>query len=318
MPDAIPMDAAFTPPECGEERAKWLAERKFGIGGSDAAAILGLSKYRSGWQVWAEKTGLIESTETNEAMHWGTLSEDIIAREWSRRTGKKIRRRTQTVRHKDHAVIAASIDRDVLGESAGLEIKKVSAYCMDDWQRNGPPPDCLFQVHHYLLATGWDRWYVAAWFGHAMLSWVIERDKETLDMLARRELDWWQKHVVYGVEPDPDGSEAYTEAIKRRYANADADAATVEISDDLAARYASAKAGREEWERAEERCRQEIMAALGEATMATCSMGRVTWKQQAGRSKLDTESIEKDHPGLLAKYTTAGTPTRVLRITIKD
>jgi predicted phage-related endonuclease len=41
------------------ERERWLAERRKGIGSSDAAAILGVHPYKSAYAVWAEKTGLI-------------------------------------------------------------------------------------------------------------------------------------------------------------------------------------------------------------------------------------------------------------------
>ena len=74
-------------------REEWLEWRRRGIGGSDAAAVAGLNRWRSPMQVWLEKTGQIEGSGDNEAMYWGRILEDIIADEFSRRTGKRVRRR---------------------------------------------------------------------------------------------------------------------------------------------------------------------------------------------------------------------------------
>lgn len=38
-------------------RQAWLAERRKTIGGSDAAGIVGLSRYATPYTVWADKTG---------------------------------------------------------------------------------------------------------------------------------------------------------------------------------------------------------------------------------------------------------------------
>ena len=51
----------------GMSRDEWLQLRQKTIGGSDAAAIIGLSKWETSYSVWAEKTGRIAHTEDNEA-----------------------------------------------------------------------------------------------------------------------------------------------------------------------------------------------------------------------------------------------------------
>lgn len=40
------------------DHAAWLKERQYGIGASDAAAMLGISKWKSNEALWEEKTGL--------------------------------------------------------------------------------------------------------------------------------------------------------------------------------------------------------------------------------------------------------------------
>ena len=56
-------------------REEWLEYRKLGIGGSDVAAILGISKWKSAIDLWLDKTNQTNDiTEENEAMQWGNIT----------------------------------------------------------------------------------------------------------------------------------------------------------------------------------------------------------------------------------------------------
>lgn len=71
-------------------RSEWLQERAKGIGGSDAGIILGVNKFRTPFELWLEKTGQVEPQETdNEAIYWGNQMENVVAKEFEKRTGKK-------------------------------------------------------------------------------------------------------------------------------------------------------------------------------------------------------------------------------------
>ena len=59
----------------------WLKERQKGIGGSDVAAILGMSPWRTPYQVWEEKTTPIDETAEEDdrpALYWGRVLEAPI------------------------------------------------------------------------------------------------------------------------------------------------------------------------------------------------------------------------------------------------
>ena len=64
----------LTPDEAAA-RARWLEERKSGIGGSDAASAVGCDPYRDALTLWSEKSGLIEPEDLseNEAVEAGNL-----------------------------------------------------------------------------------------------------------------------------------------------------------------------------------------------------------------------------------------------------
>ena len=65
----------------------WLEYRKTGIGGSDAAVVCGISRYKSPVELWMEKTGQLPSQETGEAAYWGNLLEALVREEFTKRTG---------------------------------------------------------------------------------------------------------------------------------------------------------------------------------------------------------------------------------------
>lgn len=65
-------------------RTDWLKLRQSGIGGSDIAAIVGVSPYNTAYDIWVSKTGEIKET-SSEYAYWGTQLEDIVAKEFSKR-----------------------------------------------------------------------------------------------------------------------------------------------------------------------------------------------------------------------------------------
>ena len=76
----------------GMSREEWLERRRKTIGGSDAAGIVGLSKWASPFSVWADKTGRTVEKADTEAMRQGRDLEDYVARRWMEKTGKRVYR----------------------------------------------------------------------------------------------------------------------------------------------------------------------------------------------------------------------------------
>src|SRR5690625_7660159 len=117
----------------GMSREEWLRERKTGIGGSDAAAVLGFSPWVSPFELYIDKTSDHVEEIDNEAIHWGNVLEDVVAEEFTRRTGIKVRRRNQIFRHKEHDWMIANIDSEVVGERALHECKTKNECKDDQW-----------------------------------------------------------------------------------------------------------------------------------------------------------------------------------------
>ena len=109
-------------------REDWLKYRKKGIGGSDSSAILGANPYSSAFDVYLDKTGDYEEEVDNERMLWGRILEDIVAKEFTKRTGIKLRKRFAILQHDEYDWMIANVDRLVVGEDAGAEIKTTNSF----------------------------------------------------------------------------------------------------------------------------------------------------------------------------------------------
>ncbi|HQV23796.1 MAG TPA: YqaJ viral recombinase family protein, partial [Agitococcus sp.] len=84
-----------------QPRIDWLKGRQTGIGGSEIAAIVGLNQYRTPMQVWESKVNPVQDEETSQPAYWGTVLEDVVAKEYALRTGNKVQRLTKQMRHPD-------------------------------------------------------------------------------------------------------------------------------------------------------------------------------------------------------------------------
>lgn len=178
-------------------------ERMTGIGGSDAAAALGLSPWRSPYSLWLEKIGQDEPQPQTEPMLWGRLLEEIIAHEYTRRTGRVVEQ-SALMRHKNHAFMIGHIDGRVVGDPERIiEIK--TSRDGRGWGEPGSadiPLAYLCQTHHYLTICGAAYCDVAVLIaGHNLRIYEICRDDDISNLLIDQEATFWQ--YVERREPPP-------------------------------------------------------------------------------------------------------------------
>lgn len=284
-------------------RDEWLAWRRKGIGGSDAAAIAGLSRWRSPVAVWLEKTGQIESEEPGEAAYWGTVLEEIIAKEFSARTGKKVKRRLAILQHPDYPFMLANVDRLVVGEKAGLECKTTGEYRKAEWEDDRIPDEYVLQCQHYMVVTGYPRWYIAVLIGGNKFRWkVIERDEEIINYLIKIESDFWRL-VENRTPPEMDGSEASKKALQLLYPESQPDT-LIELpptAAELFEQYDKAIKLEEQARELKEMAENKIKALLGEKEVGICGDRRVTWKTVIS-NRLDSKALKKAHPDIYSQF----------------
>ncbi len=198
-------------------REAWLERRRLSIGGSDAGALLGLSQYTSPYALWCDKTGKIkpEDISDKEAVRLGNDLEQYVAERWMEKTGKKVRKSNCFIYNSEYPWAHANIDRDVIGEDAGLECKTTSSWEILQQCKEGNYPDAWYaQITHYMMVTGAKRWYLGVLvFGRGFYEFTIERNEAEIAALAAAEEAFWYK-VKNNIPPALDGSEATQTALR--------------------------------------------------------------------------------------------------------
>jgi len=204
----------------GMTRADWLAARRTGIGGSDAAKIvLGPEqyKYADPGALYLDKIGEgPEEEEPSLAARHGTYCEEFVAQLWEEATGLKVRRMNIMLRSPEHPFMIADIDRKVVGRREGLECKTMGEFAarmkitdeetgeaswIDKFVEGDMEttfsrvPQWYCQVQHYMAVTGWDMWHLGVLIGNRkFLHYDIPRDQAWIDEMIRQEEEFWN-HV---------------------------------------------------------------------------------------------------------------------------
>lgn len=266
----------------GLSRTEWLKYRTRGIGGSDVSIIAGINPFKSTHHLWLEKTGQIEPEETDsEYAHFGTLLEPIVRKEFTERTGIKVRQKHMLLQSEEHPFMFADLDGVINenGEMAIFEAKTASAYKQEVWE-DGVPAPYILQVQHYMAVTGAVKTYIAALVGgNHFYHHVIERDKEMINKIIAMEKFFWETHVLGGVEPVPDGSEATTNYFNSKFSKSNGK--TIELPEEalsVCMEYDRLSDELKKLEAAKNATMNQLKSYLKEAESGTVGDRKVTWK----------------------------------------
>lgn len=292
----------------GLSHEEWLCYRKQGIGGSDAGAVCGLNPYVSPIQVFLDKTSKELSQEAEqdekEAMRVGRDLEEYVARRFTEASGLKVRRKNAILFQENYPFMLANVDRMIVGEKAGLECKTASPYSADKWNGDNVPEHYLIQCHHYMAVTGTSAWYLAVLILGKEFKYVrIERDEEIISYLRQIEETFWKEHVLKNIMPNPDGSKAAEEIIKRYFSHSIPDSSIrlkEEFNEKLKRREELLQLmGRLSKEQSQ--IEQEVKLYMNEHEAAENEDFIVTWKNYVSK-KLDTARLKKEVPEIYQKY----------------
>ncbi|HDR7209457.1 YqaJ viral recombinase family protein [Bacillus cytotoxicus] len=199
-------------------REEWLEMRRQGIGGSDLAAVLNLSDWNSPMSLYLDKIGELKEKPQSEYAYWGNVLEDIVAREFVKRTGLKVRRKNEMLRSKKYPFMMANIDRELIGRKEGLECKTTSEYKRGEWKGDNVPTQYRLQCQHYMAVTGYKRWHIAVLIGGNKFEFkTIERDEDIIKMAIEKCDVFWNNFVAKRIPPAVDGLKPTTDSLKEIY-----------------------------------------------------------------------------------------------------
>ena len=299
--------------EQASDRKAWLEARKKGIGGSDAASVLGLNKWTSAYTLWTHKTGKVEPEDISdkEAVYFGTILEDVVAQEFTKRTGKKVRRQGM-IRNIEYPFMLADVDRVVVGENAIVECKTASSFKKDEWLDDNIPDSYYVQVQHYMMVGGYDKCYICCLMGgnHFIMKEVL-RNEEDIAALRTAEYLFWNENVLKDIMPDVDGSESTKETLSEQYQSSNGLAiALPATAGDLIARRDQLVATQEAIKQEMEGIDNQLRAMLGDFKQGEINGRKVTWADQKGRTTIDSKGLMAAYPEIYQQFAKVGKPSR--------
>lgn len=298
-------------------REEWLSWRRKGIGGSDAAALVGLSRWATPFSVYADKMGLSEDKPDTEAMRQGRDLEEYVARRFADDTGKRVRRCNAILVHPQYDFLLANVDRMVDGENAGLECKTMNPRSPAAAQlEDGSVPEQYYcQCQHYMMVTGCERWYLAILVLGTGFYWFdIPRHEDDISALQAAEVAFWRGYVETGVMPAPDGSDACTHTLKGMYPTA-TPGTEIALTDSLPLdTLAQIKAQIKMLEEAKAKIENTVLLAMEDAEIGRARGWRVSLKNCVS-TRIDLDALRTDHPEIVEQYKKI---TTYRRLTVKE
>ena len=286
-------------------RELWLTNRKKGVGGSDIGGILGMSRWKSPLSVYMDKItpvsdGEILSSDSNEAMYWGSALEDKIAERFQEKTGKRVHRKMDMILHKYHPLLFANIDRRVVGEKALLEIKTCNAYKASEWD-DKVPYEYLLQCQHYLGVTEYETAYIAVLIGGQNFRWAkINRDDELInETIIPACLAFWKEHVLPKVPPVPSDLDVDRQIINDMYQDPNDDEVILEAGMHCAI-LVNLKEKEKEIKAEIAEVSNKLCAQIGNHTRAKWRGYSLSWKPYTKRF-FDAKGFKEGDPTLYQK-----------------
>lgn len=186
------------------------------IGGSDVAAILGISKWKSPFQLYQEKIGAFveESSPMRDRVlsrgkRWEPIVVEMLVDELQAAGHEvEIIGRNERYRDPEFPFLACELDLELRidGEAVNGEMKTVHPFAAKDWGEEGSDEIPIYyaaQVMHGLMIKPRPRAIVAALIGadDLRIHWV-DRDEQTIAGMRPRELEFWRR-IQNRDAPDP-------------------------------------------------------------------------------------------------------------------
>lgn len=292
-----------------------LAARRNSIGASEAAAALGLSPWKTPYQLWREKMGMDESEPENEAMYWGSVLEGVILQRYMKDHDISAMVTQESFSHPEFSWMTCTLD----GSLFGRVIEAKTARSAEGWGEPGSadvPQPYLIQTQYQMLVTGYPVADVPVLIGGSdYREYTVPEDKELQELILDGTSRFWNDYVLTKIAPDattlPD--------VKLKYGHKsvalpmEADARLIAFYEELAANSAAIK----ELEAKSDAAKLEIMKALGERdTLMIGGKVALTWKAAKPPLKFDAKAFEAAHPDIYKQFQKLGEPSR--RLLLKD
>lgn len=298
-----------------QERTDWLKRRQTGIGGSDVAAILGLSHFKTPLEIYESKIEEVPTESHGPLLEWGHRLEPVIRQAYSDATGLSVVTPEKTFRSEEHPFMIADVD-GICSDGRILEIK--TARTSLGWGEPGTdeiPEQYLTQVQHYMTVLKARLCDVAVLIGGSDFRiYTVMDDPELATLLIREEAAFWEK-VQKRTPPAPRTYEEAQQLFPTSRSN------NIEASADIfqkAETLVSLKKNLDDLKKEIDSLQADVTGYMAENDTLTFNGTPIaTWKTSKGRKSFSSTAFAKDHPDLYSQYLVEGTPSRRFLLKIK-
>jgi putative phage-type endonuclease len=284
---------------------EWLKLRREGIGGSDAGAVMGLSRWSTPLAVYADKLELVPPTEETEAMNWGHIMEPVIRNEVAIRYMAQFSEEVHVYespfvyRSKQCPYMMANIDGLIQIETlGGLEIKNLSVYGRNEWGTDEVPDYIYCQAQHYMAVTGLPFWLIAALLGNELILRRVPRNEEFIMDLIAKESEFMRR--IEQREP-PTSISGDEDLLRLLYPGTDEEVLNLDDYAMKVGHYLSLKANIDELEKEKKKVELLLKDAMGDHASAISGDWEIKWNRFSMK-RFDSKSFQKDHPKLYEEY----------------
>lgn len=273
-----------------DSREAWLEGRQTGIGASDSASILGLNPWKSAYQLWAEKTGLIEPEDLsdNEAVKWGIRLEPTIIQAFAEDYTRNVEPWPQhcIVRHPAHPWMTCTPDAEEVSctERWPVQVKTTSQWNEAEWEDNSAPIYYQVQLQHEMEVLGASKGTLVVLIGaHRLLCRDYKRNERFLDSMIPKLSQFWDCVQTKTPPPHDDTCPLQVARVLAKL-HPDDSGETVILPDDAAEWTVALEALKQDLKQRESEkvsLENKIKEALGSATYGMLPDGsRWSWKTQ--------------------------------------
>lgn len=330
----MPLPAAFSyaievVDTSGLSEEDWLGYRRQGIGGSDVAAIMGVSPFATLRDLYNDKCGnpdVIQTEDNWVAKEVGHRLEDLVAKIFAYKTGYKVFAVRKLFRHPFHSFMQANVDFFVElpdGSIAILECKTTNYNSKEKWNDGAVPVNYEWQCRHYMAVMNLSCAYIACLYGNNENEFVyrrIDRDEVIEADMIEMEAHFWNEYVLGRIEPPyTESGDLVLESIRRHYGELDptVDAVILPTSMavkleqylDLAAQKSLLSQQIKELDKQMKIAYAPIVDVMKTSCSAVCVFGSNTYEVRnkpvfrTSISKDKLQKLEETHPDLYSEYT---------------
>lgn len=303
----------YTVVDVTPDTPEWLEERRRSVGASEVPAVMNLSAYGvTPFDIYRSKHGIDKEFDPILALI-GHMSEPIMHEYVEKHSGLHLELLPGFMaRSVEHPFLHASFDR-VTADGLKVQMKTSGHYAGHHWDE-GIPTDIRVQVQAEMAVSGDSRELVVVMIGGREFRhyWEPRDDRFINEFLIPQVGEFWNGHVALHNPPPAAAVRELADRYPSEAREIDLSEAAFEVLERITVLNSDIRAQEQE----RDALKVELANYVGTADTLTYEGQKVaTYKTQKGRASFDAAALKRDHPELVADYTTQGSPFKVLRRT---